>query len=513
MTHPSTPRRRWRRTALATAGVSLIAAVAPMISASPAGAVTAPLATTDGVGIRLDENAIVGPALELIEDELQPFVNTKIQQGAAANSVMDDPDWVTGTATVELSFDFITPNTTTYPQGGLSVHAALSNILMRFYRYGEWWQPSCLIHVVPDPGYIDASAKVNTALLPAAPLQLNPITAYWDETPTATIAPGYSWACNGYLIDEWWDGLWGNSSNVADQLENELNAQAQDLVNDLWADHVVPVINSLTAYGITVNQVRTDTYGLIVTANTDASAGLTIPGDPAPPRTVANAQDSGATSNVNTLLATRATDVIVTIHPNVANQFLMALRSMLAGQFGGPTVSSSIETVLLDPSVRGNYADGGWTVSLSTPLTTNAPYLFTTGGGAAPKVKIDNIRLTVRNTTTGTAAVATFEGPAANILLDTEIRTGGVWGPAYDPTSMTATLTRTQGNADVIAFNGAASGMLPYAKEGVVYFNEAIFQQYAALAPVTISTLSVTLCTTCAQYSGDERYTETFLVG
>jgi hypothetical protein len=506
----STSRRRVRRVALATAGASLIAMVSPLVSAAPAGAATAPLVTTDGVGIRVDENAIFGPALELIENEIQPFANQMIYNGALANSPAGTPKWLAVSSNVELGFDFKNAGTTGFTQGGLSVHADILDINIEYRKDPVWPFADCSIYVDPANATIDASAYINTALLPNAPLTLNPITAYWDDDPDVS-STGVCW---WWLIDDFFDSIFtsGGTGSIADTIEAELNGQAQDLINDLWADHVVPVINSLTAYGITLNQIRTDTNGLIVTANVNASAGLTIPGDPAPPRTVANAQDSGATSNVNTLLATRANDIIVSIHPNVANQFLMALRSMLAGQFGGPTVSSSIETVLLASTVRGNYADNGWTVSLSTPLTTNAPYLFTTGGGAAPKVKIDNIRLTVRNTTTGTAAVATFEGPAANILLDTQTRTGGFWGPAYDPTSMTATLTRTQGNADVLAFNGAASGMLPYAKEGVVYFNEAIFQQYVNLAPITIGTLHVNLCGTCAQYSGDERYTETFVI-
>ena len=248
MSLASTSRRRWRRTALVTAGVSLIAAVAPMIGANPAAAVNAPLSTTDGIGIRIDENAIVGPALELIEDAMQPYVNQKIYEGALANSVMDDPDWVTGTANLELSFDFVNAGVAGYPSGGLKVHADLQNIVMRFYRYGEWWQPECQFRVNPDDGYIDASAKVNAALLPAAPLQLNPITAYWDEDPSITKEIGNSF-CYGYLFDEWWDGLWGADTTVADQLETELNGEAQDLVNDLWAEHVTPIINSLSEFG------------------------------------------------------------------------------------------------------------------------------------------------------------------------------------------------------------------------------------------------------------------------
>jgi hypothetical protein len=35
---------------------------------------------------------------------------------------------------------------------------------------------------------------------------------------------------------------------------------------------------------------------------------------------------------------------------------------------------------------------------------------------------------------------------------------------------------------------------------------------FVNLAPVVLYDLSVSLCTTCGRYSGDERYTETFRV-
>jgi hypothetical protein len=508
----STSRRRWRRVALATAGASLIATISPLLSPLPAGAVTAPLVTTDGVGIRVDENAILGPALEEIENAIQPFANTMIYNGALANSPAGTPKSLQVSHNTELGFDFVNAGTAGYPQGGLKVHADLQNIVIRYIKDPVWPFADCSIWVRPDNATIDASAYIDSSKLPAAPLTLNPISAYWDADP-AVSSDGVCW---WWLIDDFFDSIFssGGSNSIADNIETELNGQAQTLIDDLWADYVTPVITSLNEFGITLNTIKTDDHGLIVTANMDATAGIMIPGDTSGlPRPVANAQDSGATSNVDTLLATRASDAIVTIHPNVANQFLFGLRGALAGQFGGPAVASTIESVLLDPLKYGDYADAGWTVSLSTPGTTNAPYLFTPGGGVAPTVKIDNMRLTVRNTSKGTSPVATFEGPAANILLDTIVRPAGTtWGPAYDASSMTATLARTQGNADVVAFNGAASGMLPYAKQGVDYFDEAIFQGYVSLAPISLGTLDVDVCTACAQYSGDERYTETFIV-
>ncbi|HEX7133422.1 MAG TPA: hypothetical protein VF228_12655 [Iamia sp.] len=512
MTHPSTPRRRWRRTALATAGVSLIAAVSPMIGANPAAAVNAPLVTTNGAGIRIDENAILGPALELIEDELQPFVNTMIYNGAWNNSVMDDPDWVTGTATIELSFDFVNAGVTGYPQGGLKVHADLTNILMRFYRYGEWWQPACLIHVVPDNGYIDASAKVNAALLPSAPLQLNPITAYWDTTPTATVASGYSTLCYGYLIDEWWDGLWGSGADVATQIEDELNGQAQDLVNDLWAQHVTPIINSLNEFGITFNEIRTDDHGLIVTANLNATTGLNLPGFGT--FTVADTPDSGITSSITTLLANRG-EIIATIHPNVAAQVLNAVHQSLGGSYGSLNLSAAgIESILLNSGDWATYDDTLWYSMFTVSMP---PAVTATGTGGAPLISLPQFKLEFFNLGWDFGIpVATYEGSMSGIKLITDDRVAPDplgWGPAINVATATVSMTRTQANVHSAAKAAATNTQLaPYARDVMVTFNTGIFINILTLAPITIGGLSVALCTTCGRYTGDQRYTETFNV-
>jgi hypothetical protein len=517
MSLASTPRRPWRRIALAAAGVSLLATIAPLVGANPAAAVNAPLSTTDGVGIRIDENAIVGPALELIEDAMQPYVNQKIYEGALANSVMDDPDWVQGSANLELSFDFVNAGVSGYPQGGLKVRGDLQNIVMRFYRYGEWWQPECQFRVNPDNGWIDASAKVNTALLPNAPLQLNPISAYWDNDPSITREKG-NWLCTGYLLDEWWDGLWGSGTDVADQLETELNGEAQDLINDLWAEHVTPIINSLAGFGITFNQVRTDDHGLIVTANTNATGGLTIPGLGGP-YTVTNTPDAGVTSNVNTVLAARS-EVTATIHPNVVNQYLNAINQFLNNQLGSVAPNgAAIESLLLPAASRGFYDDNLWTVSADV----QAPYYTQpTGTGGRPQLHIPAMTITVRHPDYdfGFSPVAVFNGSMSGINLTTEVRPGtSNFGPSLNPSAATVSLTTDTGQtpAEVLGHMSATSfstnSMLPYAKSIVDFYNDDLFVGYLSLAPINIGGLNVTLCTTCTRVSGDQRYTEFFNVG
>jgi hypothetical protein len=506
---PMSRRRRWRRTALAAAGVSLIATISPLVSASPAGAVNAPLFTEDGVGIRLDENAILGPALEEIETSLQPFVNQMIYNGAIANSPAGTPKSTHVTSNLELGFDFVNAGTAGYPQGGLKVHADILGIEIRYIKDPVWPFADCSIWVRPDTATIDASAYIDTSKLPGAPVTINPISAYWDDDPSVD----YSGVCWWWLIDDFFDNLFssGGSNSIADNIETELNSQAQQLVDDLWADYVVPVVDSLAAFGITFDTIKTDDHGLIVTADVDASAGITLPGDTVA-RNVTNAQDSGATSDVNTLLANRASDAIVSIHPNVANQFLYAFRLKTGSIFGTPSVSSSIESALLNPAVHGNYADNGWTVSMTMATGTTAPYTQPTGSGGAPQARIDDAIVIVRNTSTGSAPVAAFRGSITGMDLLTATRPDGTWGPTYGSSNVGISMTRINGNADVVAFNASPSVMLPYVKNAVDHFDDNILTPFVSLAPIAIGNLDIGLCTGCGRYSGDQRYTETFTV-
>lgn len=501
-------RNRGRRSSLAL--VFAFALAATSFYASPASAQSAPLVTADGVAIRLDENAINGAALQAIQDELQPFVNDRIYEGAWENSVMDNPDWVEGSADLDLSFEFIDAGTPGYPEGGLKVRGDLNDIMMRFYRYGAWWQPECQFRVNPDDGWIEATAKIDTSNLPGNPITVNPVTAYWDNDPTVTREKG-NVLCQIYLLDEWWNQLWGNTTDVAAQLEAEMNDVAQDLIDDMWTDYVTPVVDSLDGFGITWGQVRTDAHGLIVTADVDASNGIPIPGAPGGPYDVTDAEDSGATSDVNALLAQRSDGLTVSVHPNVVNQFLHALTTAVSGQFGEPTVPASIEDVLLDPSVHDDYDDDGWSVSLS--VESGAPYAQPVGVDGAPMVRMDEITVIVRNSDFGAIPIAVFQGSAANIALETTVQPGDQsFGPTYDPADMTVVLDRVMGNPDVLAFDGDPADLLPYAKDGVVYFNEGILKPSVSLAPISIGDLIIDLCSTCGRFVDDERYTETFTI-
>jgi len=507
------PRRRRRRTMLGAVGLA-VATVATTFAAAPASASPAPLVTEDGVGIRIDENAILGPALNAIEAELQPYVNDRIYQGALENSVMDNPDWVQGTADLDLSFDFIAAGTPGYPEGGLKVRGDLRNIMMRFYRYGAWWQPECQFRVNPADGWIEATAKIDTTKLPNAPLTINPIQAYWDNDPDITREKG-NFLCTGYLLDEWWNGLWGNTTDVAAQLEAELDDVAQDLIDDVWDQYVTPVVNSLQGFGVTWGQVRTDDHGLIVTADVDAT-DLTIPGFGGP-YDVSGALDSGANSDVNALLANRtsaggASDVIVSVHPNVVNQFVNMVQQLSNNNIAAVAVPASIEGVLLDSSVHDQYADDGWLLTMRAlaPMGVEP-----SGPGGAPMLGLPQIEMKFTNSARGRNTVATFTTSLANLALITAERPGSTdWGPTFSADGATlGTVTRTQAdaNAGVMPVPSSAS-LLPSAKIGFEDFNNGFFEQVLSLAPLELGPLDVDLCTTCGRYAGDQRYTETFHV-
>ncbi len=509
MSPTSSPRRRGRRAALATAAVSLVVAVAPMVGANPAAAANAPLTTTDGVGIRVDENAILGPALELIENEIQPFANQMIYNGAIANSPAGTPKSTHVTSNVELGFDFVNAGVAGYPQGGLKVHADLQDIEIRYIKDPVWPFADCSIWVRPDDATIDASAKINTSLLPGAPLQLNPITAWWDDDP----AVDYSGVCWWWLIDDFFDSIFssGGSNSIADNIENELNAQAQDLINDLWNQHVLPVINTLSSFGITFNQIRTDDHGLIVTANLNATNGVVVPGV-AFNFPVGDTPDAGVTSNVNTLLANRG-EIIASIHPNVVAQYLNAIDQMLGGQYGGGNINGpQIEALLLNPADRALYADNGWFLDLNT---FSKPTVTPTGTGGRPLVGLPSIQLVISHNSDPFDPVAIFQGSLSGTKLVTEVRTGSsLWGPAYDAGAATlGSFSRIYANVHASAVAAqSASAMAPIARISMERFSDNVFVPSLSLAPISVGGLNVSLCTACARYSGDQRYTEIFNV-
>lgn len=502
-----------RRSWLAAMALGLTAIVAPTVAPTPAGAALAPLQTADGIGIRVDEWAIQGPALEAIETALQPTVDDLVQEGAEAAQLMDNPDHVISESNLELEFDILAPANPARPYGALQFNATIENIEIEYYRYGEWWQPECWIWINPYDSTIQVTANVDPTNLPAAPIEVQPAIADWDDDPEISTNNGW---CYGYLFDEWWEGFQDSFSgndpeSTASQVEDQIDAISQDLVDQVWEENVTPVLDSLESFGITVSDLHTDDYGLIIKADVDATAGILPPGTTGTPVNVTNAQDSGADSDIDALLA-EYDEIIVSIHPNVVNQFLYALNVKLSTAFGQPSLNGpAVETLLLPPAVHGNYPDGSWVLRALSGGAANAPYVTPDPVTGAPNLQAPNISLAFRN---GSTTVATFVGPMTEIDLVTAVRAASPeWGPALDPTNSALNVVRTQANADAAQLPAQSSAqILPYAKTVMTQYSNTTFVQFLSLAPIVLYDLSVDLCTTCGRYAGDERYTETFRV-
>jgi hypothetical protein len=479
---------RWLR-GVAAAGTLLVTGLVPLIGSSPAGATNAPLQTTDGLGVRVDEDVVVGPLLEATETELQPLVDQALHDAAEALVPPNLVTWIDVTSNVELSVDFVDAGTSGFPDGGVKAEAAIDKLEIHYLFDNLWWWPTCDLWVIPDATTARATAVIDRDPLPDSPLPFGVAGGDWDSDPDIFTTG----SCSPYL-GYGYDDLFENG--VADVIEADVTARVQDAFDDVWTDHVIPVLDGLTGgFGIGFGQVRTDDHGLVVTGDVDASAGLTIPGFPSGPWSVANAADAGVTSDVDVLLAERVDGAIVTIHPNVANQLLYALTRSTSGLLTGATpVSAAIEDLLLKAAVHGNYDDGGWTVALSAVGSTTAPSAHPTGPDGAPELRFDPIDLTVWNTSHTPGPVAIFRGS----ITDT-----------YDPGAATVNLSLFYGNSDVVDFGPDPAAMTPYARDAVADHAASFFAGYPSLGPTTLGTL--TWCSACPRYDDDQRYTATLL--
>lgn len=515
MRRPDSSAPRRRRTWSLALAFGLVAAGAPLAATGPAGASPAPLVTENGIGLRVDETAIQGAALEAIETATQPFVDDLIYDGGVDGAPLDDYEWLQVENNLELSFDVLPPGGSR-PDGGIKVHADILDIELEYRADPPWPFADCSIFVRPSNAMIDATASVDRDALPAAPLVIDPIQATWDDDPDVSTT-GVCWA---YLIDDlfegWWNDFIGNDpESTASKIEAQLNGVAQDLIDQIWDENVAPVLDSLEGFGITINQLRTDDHGLIVTADVDAT-DLTIPGLGGP-FDVSAAEDSGADSDIDELLAQRTTDdgaaeIIVSVHPNVVNQFMYALNQMLNGNMGAPRIPASIEDILLQPGDRALYNDNFWSAQLTVQV---APHVEPTGPGGAPQLQLASMTLRFFNVLFNpTVPVATFEGQMTALDLLTEIRAGSdTWGPTYSTSNADLSVARSQANVHASAVPPQDSAaILPYAVTAFDNFNGDILVDFLSLAPIDLFGLSVDLCTTCGRFDGDERYTETFKV-
>jgi hypothetical protein len=508
---PSSPRRR----RLAAALVVVASVATSLGTGSPAGAAAAPLVTDDGIGVRIDETA-VADVVDDIEAALVPGVQSALDAGAGG--IIDDPDWVTATfSTLDVALDFRAPHAGA-PRGDLTLTTTISDVEARAYRYGAWWQPECLIELeFADELVMDASALVDPTPLPGPPVTAGPGVEDWhSDDISATIAPGYSTLCYGYLVDEYWLSFSDMSTpgTAAHGVQALMQDALADLAGQMWDDNIGPVLGSLTTlagFAVGIGQLRADDHGLVATGDVDATAGVTVAGwGPYP---VGSAVDAGVTSNVNTLLATRTlggvdSDVIVSLHPNVTNQYLTALDDRLNGVYGTTAISSSIAAALVDPTLGTCYTATGWTTRLEGQAP---PYVAPTGTGGAPELRLPQSRVQFRNAGCNPAdpRVATFTGSLDDIAV---VTTGTPLSPRGQAATAAWTATRTQADAATAARvpPATAATLITWAQGALGTFLTNHVPGHVDLTVAGLPGHAATHCDTCGRYTGDQRITETF---
>lgn len=513
-TAPAAPPHRRRRLA-ALVAVAIVTA-APLAASAPAGA-TAPLVTDDGIGVRVDETA-VEDVVDDIEAALVPDVETALEAGGSAFILT--ADWTTATFTgFTAALDFRAPHAGA-PRGDLTLTTTITGLELQVHSTGAWWQPECLIDVeYADPLTMDASALVDPAPLPGPPVTAGPAAQDWgDGDISATVAPGHSTLCYGYLIDAWWE-VFGDPSipgSGGAGVQALMQTALADLAGQMWDDNIGPVLGSLTTLGgfvVDLAQLRADDDGLVATADVDATAGVTVAGwGPYP---VGSAVDAGVTSNVNTLLATRTlggvdSDIIVSLHPNVTNQYLTALHDRLNGGFGTTAIGSSVATALVDPTLGTCYSATGWTTRLEAQAP---PHLTPTGPGGAPEMQLPQTTVQFRNAGCNPTdpRVATFTGSLDDVAVAT---TGTPLGPRGQAATAAWTATRTQADAATAARVPAATAatLLSWAQGALATFLANHVPGHVEMTVAGFPGHGATHCDTCGRYPGDQRITETFHV-
>ncbi|HYI60992.1 MAG TPA: hypothetical protein VEW93_04220 [Acidimicrobiales bacterium] len=516
--HPTHTHRRSRRAVAVVVG--LVAAVGLTVAGpgAPAGATTAPLVTADGIGLRIDETAVTGQVLDDLVAAADTAVADRLQDGAAAAAsffLSTPPDGVRVDYESDITFDMVPPSVA-LPDGGMTLTTEITDLVVEYYVYGQWWQPECWIWVTADP----ATATVETTVeadpgTPAAPLPLAPSSSSWSTNwPNESVS---SWICNAHIANYFdWDAFTdlNDPASPASLIEDDMEGLLAGLADDMWVDTIAPVLDSLDTLGgfdLDLGQLRFEDHGLIATGDVDATAGVAI--GASGPYPVGSTVDAGVSTNVNSLLAQRAvsgtdSDVIVSLHPNVANQFLTALTDHLNGGFGTTTTSNAIAATLVDPTLGACYDPGDWTVRLTAQAP---PLLLPTGTGGRPELQLPQMSLGVRNSgcNPGDPRVATFSGAVTDIAAPV---TGTPLQPTYDGSAAGWSATRTFADAATAARVPPATDadLVPWMRSALSTFFTLLVPDLADLDVGGLGGHSATHCTACGRYGGDQRVTETF---
>jgi len=506
---------------LAAALAVLVAAVAaPLVGAGPAAAANAPLVTQNGIAIKISDTAVTDGLLATMEADLQALVDQYLDDGGSNFGPLSQVAGFQGldvAGDVELTFDALAP-APAHPSGGLTLVADIPDIDLT-YTMEQWWHAPCTITVEPDPpATMTSKARVNPAMLPANPLlPLQASTGVWSATTPTETPTGVCWIYQSGGTNAFdWTGFTDRAdpSSPASLIEDEVDTLLQGLVDDMWWGNTFPTVASLDpVFGLTFNQVRTDTHGFIVTANVNATGGLTLPGLGGP-YNVSTAVDAGVSTNINTLMASTTlgsdpSDIIVSVHPNVTNQYLHALNQALGGDLGTTAISAGIELPLLNLADRPLYDNTQWSMHLDAQA---APEAHAVAGSGLPVLQLPQVTLTFLNPTLDPVdpRVATFSGAVSAVDLASLGTTAPVV-PAYEVSAATWTATLTQADAQAAARvpPATATALEPWMREAVDAFLSSV-PAYVTMDLQGLYGHPTTRYTTGLSYSGDQRYTETF---
>ncbi|HYI60991.1 MAG TPA: hypothetical protein VEW93_04215 [Acidimicrobiales bacterium] len=278
MTRPRTPRRRPAprprrgRSALAATALVLAAVGVQAVTAGPAAATTAPLVTPEGIGIRIDETAIVGPVLEATEATLAADVQALLEAGADPNPGITGASQVVVDVDLALGLDVVAPGTD--PDGSFAFEAELTGLEVTYTIPAH----ACTVEVAATTVTSAVTAPVDRAGLPATAFDVPDGTSSWPAWPSVSAsALPCLLAVDAPDLSTWWTDLTdlGDPASTASLVEDELEGAIDTLLATMWAEQVQVILDSL-ATAVTVDRLDTDDHGLLVTAEVDATGGMAL---------------------------------------------------------------------------------------------------------------------------------------------------------------------------------------------------------------------------------------------
>lgn len=508
--HRRASSRLRRRVAAAVALLVVACGLVP----SPAAAVPAPLVTDDAIGIRVDETVFTPGLVDDAEAALEPKVLDLLTTLAEEHSPVAGASQIQVEAGVNLDVDFHGALAGA-PYGGIGLDLAVEDIAVTYVIDPPWPFRRCRIEIRPDDGQLAVDTDLDLARLPGSPVALTSVDATWDERPSVRTTG----LCFLYVLDDllrsWWRHFTGSGpAPIGDAIEARVTEILTEQIAAVWEEQVSPILAPLAQYpNFSWGQLYADDHGLIVTLDVDGTGGLILPGAPFG-FPVFGAEDAGSVVDVEALLGRRPLgggDLVVTIDPNIANQFMFAFTLFTGGVLGSPAIlpllGPVVEDLLLPPDRHEAYPDDAWYIRLraSNPIRVQGQ------PGAQPVGSLPFITAEFHN---GEEHVATYAGTITGMRLDTGIRDFvGNWGPVLLTESAEFTATRTFANADA-SLHPPADDMdvYPFVQRALDDFIDFFFEGLVTFGPLRFGPVALDLCDACGRYPDDDRYTETFII-